>query len=97
MIREFLNRREAAEYVRGKGLPCAKATLAKLATIGGGPVMRKFGRNVVYVPADLDAWITARLSGPKTSTSDQAQSEAGAISGNPCKTDPGRSAGEASG
>ncbi len=76
MIREFLNRRESAAYVRDKGLPCAPSTLAKLACVGGGPVMRKFGRNVVHTPADLDSWIAARLSGPKTSTSDQAHSEA---------------------
>lgn len=66
----YLNRGEAAAYVREKGLPCAKATLAKLACIGGGPIMRKFGRNVVYLPVDLNAWVAARLSGPKTSTSD---------------------------
>ena len=57
MEKQFLTRREAAAFVRGKGLPCAPATLAKLATIGGGPSFRKFGRNVVYMPGELDAWI----------------------------------------
>ena len=70
MDEEFLNREKSAAYVRGKGLPCTKATLAKLACLGGGPIFRKFGRNVVHTPRDLDTWITARLSGPKTSTSD---------------------------
>lgn len=60
----YYNRGEAAEYVREKGLPCAKSTLAKLACIGGGPKMRKFGRNVVYTTADLDSWIEARLTDP---------------------------------
>lgn len=77
MDEEFLNREKSAAYVRDKGLPCTKATLAKLACVGGGPTFYKFGRNVVYLPFDLRNWITARLSGPKTSTSDQADSEAG--------------------
>ncbi len=75
----YYNRGEAAKHVRDKGLPCAKSWLAKLACIGGGPIFRRFGRNVVYTASDLDDWIEARLTGPKTSTSDQAHSEAGAI------------------
>lgn len=76
MEKEYLNRREAAAYVRAKGLPCAPSTLSKLATIGGGPKFRKFSRNVVYVATDLDAWIESRLSGPKTSTCDPGDSGA---------------------
>jgi len=68
MEKEFFTRREASAFVQRKGLPCAPATLSKLATIGGGPNFRKFGRNVVYTPADLDAWIEARLSEPKSNT-----------------------------
>lgn len=82
----YFNRGEAAEYVRGKGLPCTKATLAKLACVGGGPIFRKFGRNVVYLAVDLNDWIAARLSGPKTSTCDEAKSEARATSGISSKT-----------
>ena len=65
---EYMNRRESAAYVKGKGLPGAASTLAKLATIGGGPSFRKFGRNVVYTRESLDAWIEARLSDPKPHT-----------------------------
>ena len=86
MDEEFLNREKAAAYVRDKGLPCTKATLSKLASVGGGPNFYKFGRYAVYLPFDLRNWITARLSGPKTSTSDHTQSEAGANSGTPCET-----------
>ena len=68
MDKEYLTRRQAAEYVKRKGLPCAASTLAKLATIGGGPSFQKFGRNVVYTCANLDAWIQARLSDPKPHT-----------------------------
>ena len=66
----YYNRGEAAEYVRKKGLPCAKSTLAKRACIGGGPKFRKFGRNVVYTAPDLDFWIEARLTDPVAHTSD---------------------------
>lgn len=76
MEHQYLNRREAAAYVRGKGLPCAPSTLAKLATLGGGPKFRKFGRNVVHTVTDLDAWIVERLSPIKSSTCDPGQSNA---------------------
>lgn len=68
MEKEYLNRREASAYIRAKGLPCAPSTLAKLATIGGGPNFMKFSRNVVYTPAALDDWVENRLSGPKPNT-----------------------------
>ena len=71
MDEEFLNREKSAAYVRDKGLPCTKATLAKLACIGGGPKFRKFGRNVVYTAPDLHAWIEARLTDPVAHTSDR--------------------------
>lgn len=62
---KYLRRNEAAEYVRGAyGIPCSRAWLAKLACWGGGPNHRKIGRFPVYETADLDAWITSRLSAP---------------------------------
>jgi hypothetical protein len=44
-----------------------------LATLGDGPIFRKFGRIVVYDPADLDSWALARLSAPLRSTSDEVR------------------------
>lgn len=75
MFKEYLNREGAALYLRNKGLPCASSTLSKLASIGGGPKFRKFSRNVVYLPAELDEWICSRLSGPKSSTCDPGRPE----------------------
>ena len=69
MEKIYLNRREAAAYVKAQGLPCAPSTLGKLACIGGGPEYRTFGRRVVYTTSDLDAWISARLSQPRSHTS----------------------------
>ena len=72
MTSTFLNRDEAALYVRAMGLPCAKLTLQKYATVGGGPEFQKFGSRVVYTSAGLDRWIAARLSAPVASTSREA-------------------------
>lgn len=59
----YLRRDEASEYIASKwGVPAAKNTLAKLAVTGGGPAFYKFGRIPLYLPADLDAWATERLS-----------------------------------
>lgn len=76
---QYLNRREAAEYVRAKGLPCAPSSLAKYATTGEGPRFKKFSRNVVYDPADLEMWIADRLSPSKASTCDQGLPETGVV------------------
>lgn len=73
MSEPFLSRREASAYLREKfGAPAAitPATLAKLAVIGGGPVLHRFGRRVGYSPASLDSWALDRCSGPMKSTSD---------------------------
>ncbi len=72
MTDRFLNRDEAAAYVRSKGLPCAKLTLQKLASVGGGPEFQKFGSRVVYRPDRLDAWIERKLGDPIASTSEAA-------------------------
>jgi hypothetical protein len=69
---QYLRRKQAAEYLKGKFGCGAERTLAKLASVGGGPVFRKIGRVVVYDPADLDAWVLARLSAPLRSTSEIA-------------------------
>lgn len=55
-MKTYLTRKEASSYLMEKGLNRTPATLAKYATIGGGPKFRKFGKTqVVYDVADLDA------------------------------------------
>ena len=67
----FLRRAEAARYLRETyGLPCSPKWLAKLATCGGGPTYRKAGKFPMYAPADLDAWASARISAPRSSTTE---------------------------
>lgn len=70
MLQAYLTRPEAAEYIRARGLILSKNTLQKYATVGGGPMYRRFGRRVVYTPADLDAWIERKLSAPVGSTAE---------------------------
>jgi hypothetical protein len=59
--REYLNRREAAEYSRLIGTPVAVPTFAKYAGEGDGPEMVVFGRRCLYRPARLRAWIQSRI------------------------------------
>ena len=65
----YLDRNQASEYVTRQGLPLAKTTLQKFATVGGGPAYRKFGHRAVYLASDLDAWIASKLTAPRRSTS----------------------------
>ena len=68
----YLSRREASQYHTDIGLRIAPATLGKLASVGGGPQYRRFGRDAVYTTADLDAWANQRLGDARSSTSQRA-------------------------
>lgn len=57
-----LVQREAAVLLR-----LSERTLERMRVRGDGPPFVKAGRRVLYRPADLDAWIAARV---RTSTSD---------------------------
>lgn len=66
-----LRRWEAAEYLElVHGVTVAPATLAKLASIGGGPSFQKNGRTPVYPKTELDGWALKRLGKLVRSTSD---------------------------
>jgi hypothetical protein len=66
----YFRRRDAAAYLRAKYGFGANKTLAKLASVGGGPRFRMVGRFPVYAPEDLDAWAMARIGEPVKSTSE---------------------------
>ncbi len=69
--RPRLRRSEASEYLQlVHGIQLSAATLAKFASVGGGPAYQKFGRWPLYEPAALDQWVTERLSAPQRSTSE---------------------------
>ena len=66
-----LRRADAARYLREThGIPCAPATLAKYACLGGGPPFRKAGKFPIYSRDDLDAWAQQRLGKCVQSTSE---------------------------
>ncbi len=70
-----MRRADAARYIREiHGIPCAPATLAKYACIGGGPAFRKAGKFPIYSREDLDAWANQRLGKLVHSTSEIAKS-----------------------
>jgi hypothetical protein len=66
----LLRRRTAAEALSGAGYPIRPATLASMATRGGGPPFQRFGRVPLYRWGDLLAWAESRLSAPMRSTSE---------------------------
>lgn len=66
----FLRRDQAAKYLKETYGHGSAKTLAKLASIGGGPEYRKCGRLAVYEPAKLDEWALSRVGPAQRSTSD---------------------------
>lgn len=65
----YLDRNEAAAYLAERGLRVSRNTLQKWATVGGGPLYRRFGNKAVYLPGDLDTWVENKMTTPRTSTS----------------------------
>ena len=65
----YLGPSQASTYLTNLGLKTARATLAKLRVIGGGPKFHKFGRMVLYKSNDLENWAESRISVAKSSTS----------------------------
>jgi hypothetical protein len=66
----LLMREQAAAALTERGYKTSKATLATLATRGGGPVFVKYGPRPLYRLADLLAWAESRLTAPRRTTSE---------------------------
>jgi len=66
----LLNRRAAAAALTEAGYPTATATLATLASRGGGPRFQKFGRYPLYRWSDAIEWAKARLGPLVASTAE---------------------------
>ena len=69
---QFLRRKAAGEYLKAKFGFGSEKTLAKLATLGGGPIFHKAANAAIYKPEDLDAWALSKIGAPQKSTSDAA-------------------------
>ena len=75
-----LRRKEASTYLlREWGISRTPKTLAKLATIGGGPPFEKDGRFPLYTPPVLDTWARSQLSPLVHSTAELAQQKSAAV------------------
>ena len=67
----YRRRAEASRYLKDRwGLDYKATTLAKLASVGGGPRYQTAGRFPIYGEDELDSWAAARFSPLKASTSD---------------------------
>jgi predicted component of type VI protein secretion system len=60
----LLTRSEAAAVLTEAGFRTAPATLATMATRGGGPPFQKYGPRPLYRLGDALAWARARLITP---------------------------------
>ena len=68
--RKKLRRKEFAAALTNEGYKIAPATLSTLASRGGGPPFRKFGRYPIYDFEEGLDWARNRCSPPVTSTSE---------------------------
>lgn len=77
---DYLRRDQAAAFLQRRFGAYTTETLAKLASIGGGPRFRKMSRFPLYTEEDLADWASARMSPPISSTSEldrEGQSQTG--------------------
>jgi hypothetical protein len=72
-----LRRKAAAEALSSAGFQTAEATLASMASRGGGPPYELYGRFPIYTWSTLLAWAESRLSAPRRSTA-EADAQEGA-------------------
>jgi hypothetical protein len=72
-----LRRKEAAASLTEHGFPTAAATLATMATRGGGPPFELYSRFPIYTWGTTLAWAQSRLSAPRRSTSETDAGRAG--------------------
>ena len=58
---QYLRPDDASAYLKSFGFPVARATLAKLRSLGDGPKYYRFGRLVIYTRGDLREWALHRV------------------------------------
>jgi hypothetical protein len=66
----MFTRDKGAVALSDLGYPVTKATLATLASRGGGPLYRRFGKRVLYRWCDLVDWAEARCGAVRRSSSE---------------------------
>ena len=72
----LLRRWEASEYLElVHGLTCAAATLAKKASLGGGPPFHRRNTPPLYPVGELDIWAAKQLGDLVGSTSELSNAD----------------------
>jgi hypothetical protein len=66
----LLGRKELAEALTDAGYKTARSSLASLATRGGGPKFRKYGKYPIYRWGDALEWAKSRAGPLVSSTSE---------------------------
>jgi hypothetical protein len=66
----LLRHEPCAQALTEAGFPISAKTLATMATRGGGPLYRRFGRTVLYRWSDALDWAEGRLSAPRRTSSE---------------------------
>jgi hypothetical protein len=69
----LLTRSELSDVLTKRGYPTPVATLATLASRGGGPRYRVYGRLALYKWGDAKAWAENRLSAPRAAASERVE------------------------
>lgn len=70
-VKMNLVREEASAYLKQVyGIRRAPATLAKMASTGGGPRFHKINRSPLYPVAELDVWARKQLGPLRSSSAD---------------------------
>lgn len=59
---ELLPRKDAARYLKDKGVRSSRTTLARLAMGGKGPKYTLIGRTAYYKPEWLDEWLDSKIT-----------------------------------
>lgn len=68
MNKRFLNTIAASAYLAERGVMRTPKTLVQLRHRGTGPAFRRVGRDVIYEPPALDAWVVSIVSSELHST-----------------------------
>jgi hypothetical protein len=70
-----LTRDRAAQALTAEGLPTSAATLATLASRGGGPPYQRYGRLAIYTWGPTLEWAMGRMSRPARSAIERKVAE----------------------
>ena len=76
---DIFTRTQAARFLQSHGFRTTAASLATMATRGGGPRFLKFGRYAQYRRCDLLEWMSLRCSDLLDSTSTPSNGNTGGL------------------